>query len=65
MVVVPLLAFGFQTGRCVDYAIEVGAESYCASGSSIGFTGAWALTVVAVIFGVYAVLRGLQLRQHR
>lgn len=57
---VPLLAFGFQTGRCVDYAVEVGAESFCGSGPSLGLAGAWLLTVVAVLFTIYAIHRGLR-----
>ena len=66
VVLVPILAFGFQTGRCVDFtaeAIAAGAESYCTSGPAIGVVGAWVVTVAAVIIAAIAVYRGLLLRR--
>lgn len=60
---VPLVAFGFQTGSCVDYVAESGAESFCATGPAVGLAGAWALSVAAVLFAAYAVRRGLSARR--
>jgi hypothetical protein len=62
LIVVPLFAFGVQTGECIDYTAESGAESFCTLGPTVGNAGAWVLTVAAALFCLYAVRRALRRR---
>lgn len=54
-VVVPILAFGYQVGECVD-SVRPGG-SFCRSGPAMGTPAAIACCVVAAVFVVFAVRR--------
>lgn len=54
-VVVPVLAFGYQVGDCVDTVRPGG--SFCRSGPAMGLPVAIVLCVLAAAFVVYAVRR--------
>jgi hypothetical protein len=61
-IIVPLLSFGFQAGKCVDYANDTGEQSYCTIGPAVGYPGAWVLTLAAFVFAAYAIRRGIRRR---
>jgi hypothetical protein len=63
VVAVPLLAFGFQAGGCVDYVAEAAAESFCTTGPAVDLAAAWTLSAAAVLFAGYALRRGFSTRR--
>lgn len=63
-VLVPLIAFGTQVGFCVDYEPDSSFESYCTTGPSLGVPGAWLVSIIAWLFAVFAVSRGLRAKAH-
>lgn len=63
VVAVPLFAFGFQAGGCVDYVAEAAAVSSCTTGPAVGLAAAWTLSAAAVLFAGYALRRGLSRRR--
>ena len=57
VVLINVLSFGMQSGQCIDYSAESGAESVCTSGPAIGMAGAWAVGVLSVLAVAYFVYR--------
>ena len=47
---VPILAFGFHSGECIDYVAGAGT---CSSGPAVGIYGAWVLAGVATLLAIY------------
>ena len=60
VVVANVLLLGTQTGQCIDYALESGAESTCTSGPIIGIAGAWVLGIVSLLAVAYCTYRLVQ-----
>ena len=48
---IPVLAFGFRSGECIDY-VPPGA-GICSSGPIVGIHGAWVLAGFAVLLATY------------
>lgn len=64
-VLINVLSFGIQSGQCIDYVAESGAESICTSGPVIGAAGAWALGIMslfAVAYFIHRLTRSLRVR---
>ena len=52
---IPVLAFGFRSGECIDY-IPPGAGT-CSSGPIVGIYGAWVLVGIAALLATYFVYK--------
>jgi hypothetical protein len=48
---------GMQSGGCIDYSAEPGAESTCSSGPILGIAGTWVLGIVSVFAVAYCLRR--------
>jgi hypothetical protein len=57
LAVVNLFVWGTRVGECVDYAANAGKESFCTSGPSVGYPGAWAVSAISVLVAAYCVYR--------
>ena len=54
---IPVLAFGFVAGECIDY-IAPGVGT-CSSGLIVGIYGAWVLTAIAELLALYFVRKAI------
>jgi hypothetical protein len=63
LAVANFLVWGTRVGECVDYAAGAGKDSFCTSGPSVGYPGAWAISVTSVLIAAYGVYR-LARRSH-
>ena len=59
-VAVPYFAFGYRMGTCFDSVVPEG--SYCSIEPTIGMPAAIVLTVLAELFALWALFRGLRRR---
>jgi hypothetical protein len=54
---IPVLAFGFRGGECIDY-VPPGVGT-CSSGPVVGIYGAWVLTAIAGLLAMYFVRKAI------
>ena len=60
-IVIPILIFGTQQGQCFDAAADHG-ESFCSSGPTVGWAGAWLITAACAILLVISLVNLLRRR---
>lgn len=60
-IVIPILTFGTQQGQCFDAAAG-GAESFCSSGPTVGWAGAWLITAACAILLIISLINLLRRR---
>ena len=63
VIAVDVVLLGTQTGRCIDYTQESGAESFCETGPITGVPGAWLLIVASLIAIAHFITRFLRAKR--
>jgi hypothetical protein len=57
VITVNITLLGYKRGECVDYTVESGATSMCASGPALSMDGTWILAIVSVAAIIYFARR--------